>query len=191
TVPYSWGTTGIAVNRAKVKAKVDSWAWLFEHPELAGQLTMLDDAPAVVGSALKFLGYAYNESSPEAFAKVKALLTRQKKALKAYTPEAQPVLESGEVAIAQAYSGDVIQVRTRKNPNIEYVLPKEGGEIFGARADEIRRRAAASVESGGFPHRRAAQKVRDDAGEPPAHRADPEALDRAQVLLNRAVLSKK
>lgn len=129
TVPYSWGTTGIAVNRAKVKDKVDSWAWLFDHPELKGQLTMLDDAPTVFGAALKYLGYSYNESSPEALKKAKDLLVKQKKWLKAYMPETQPVLEAGEFAIAQAYSGDVLQVQ-RKNPNVEYVLPKEGGELF-------------------------------------------------------------
>lgn len=129
TIPYSWGTTGIAVNRAKVKGKVDSWAWLFDHPELKGQITMLDDAPTVFGAALKYLGYKYNESSPEALNKAKELLAKQKKWLKAYTPESQPVLESGEFAVAQAYSGDVLQVQQR-NKNVEYVLPKEGGEMF-------------------------------------------------------------
>lgn len=130
TVPYAWGTTGIAVNRAKVKGKVDSWSWLFDHAEFAGQITMLDDAPTVVGAALKYLGYSYNEESPEALAKAKTLLIKQKKLLKAYTPEAQVVLENGEAALAQAYSGDALQVHERKNPNIEFVLPKEGGEIF-------------------------------------------------------------
>lgn len=129
TIPYAWGTTGIAVNRAKTKDKVDSWSWLFDHPELKGQITMLDDATTVFGSALKYLGYAYNESSPEALKKAKDLLTKQKKWLKAYTPESQPVLESGEFVVAQAYSGDVLQVQKR-GANIEYVLPKEGGELF-------------------------------------------------------------
>lgn len=130
TIPYAWGTTGIAVNRAKVKDKVDSLAWLFDHPELKGQITMLDDAPSVVGAALKHLGYSYNEESDEALAKAKALLARQKPLLRTYTPESQPVLASGEIAVAQAYSGDALQVKNRKNPNIEYVLPKEGGEMF-------------------------------------------------------------
>ncbi|HRK01499.1 MAG TPA: spermidine/putrescine ABC transporter substrate-binding protein [Oligoflexia bacterium] len=129
TIPFAWGTTGIAVNRAKIKNAIDSWDWIFAHPELKGQVTMLDDAPAVVGAALKYLGYPYNEASPEAFAKVKALLMKQKKWLKAYSAEVLPLLESGEVALAQAYSGDVLQAR-RKNPNIEYVLPKEGAELF-------------------------------------------------------------
>lgn len=129
TIPYSWGTTGIAVNRAKVKAKVDSWSWIFDHPELKGQITMLDDAPTVFGAALKYLGYKYNESNPDALKKAKDLLVKQKALLKAYTPESQPILESGEFAVAQAYSGDVLQVQQR-NKNVEYVLPKEGGEMF-------------------------------------------------------------
>lgn len=129
SVPYQWGTSGIAINRAKVKGKVDSWAWMFDHPELKGQLSMLDDAPAVVGVALKYLGYSFNEGSPAALAKVKELLMKQKSLLKSYTPDSQLVLLSGEVALAHAYSGDALQVG-KKNPNIEYVLPKEGGEIF-------------------------------------------------------------
>lgn len=129
TIPYAWGTSGLAINRAKIKAKIDSWAWVFEHPELKSQISMLDDAPGVVGLALKYLGYSYNESSPAALAKVKQLLAKQKPLLRSYTSEAQLILETGEVAISHAYSGDTLQVRKR-NPNIEYVLPKEGGEIF-------------------------------------------------------------
>lgn len=128
-IPFAWGTTGLAVNTVKVKGKIESWEAAFNRPDLKGQITMLDDAPAVVGAALKYLGFPYNESSPEALAKIKSLLVKQKKWLKAYTSEVLPLLQSGEVAIAQAYSGDVLQAR-RKNPNIQYVLPKEGAELF-------------------------------------------------------------
>ena len=130
SVPYSWGTTGIAVNKAKVKEKVDSLSWLFTRPELKNQVTMLDDAPTVVGTALKFLGYSFNEASPEALEKAKDLLKKQKTWLKSYTPESQPVLESGEFVVSQAYSGDVLQVKRRKNLDIEFIHPKEGGEYF-------------------------------------------------------------
>ncbi|MBI2604464.1 MAG: spermidine/putrescine ABC transporter substrate-binding protein [Deltaproteobacteria bacterium] len=128
-IPYSSGTTGLAVNRAKVKAKVDSLAWVFEHPELKGQVGMLDDAPVVIGTALRYLGYHYNDASDEALAKAKALLVKQKKFLKTYTADPMPIMEAGEIAVTQAYSGDVLQVR-RKNPNLEFVHPKEGGEFF-------------------------------------------------------------
>ncbi len=129
TIPYAWGTTGIAINRAKIKGKVDSWAWVFNHPEFKGKITMLEDAPAVVGAALKYLGYSYNESRPEVFAKAKELLIKQKPLLKAYTIEHDSFLVTGEVALAHIYSGDSLQIR-KKNPHIEYVLPKEGSEIY-------------------------------------------------------------
>lgn len=132
-VPYAWGTTGISVNRDRLKDTVDSWAWVFDKEKLAKlnkKVTLLDDAPAVVGAALKYLGYPYNESSVEAFAKVKKLLVDNKKWIKAYTSEPIPLLENGEVAIAQTYSGDSLQVIYKKKKNLEYVMPKEGGEIF-------------------------------------------------------------
>ncbi len=133
TVPYMWGTGGLAVNKDKVKTKVDSWGWVFDMPEktkeLRGKISMLDDGPAVFSAALKYLGYPYNEKSPAAFEKVKKLLIKQKAWLKAYTSEFQPVLETGEVHIAQVYSGDTQQLAKRM-PSIEYVFPKEGGEIF-------------------------------------------------------------
>lgn len=131
SAPFAWGTTGLAVNKSRLKseAKVDSWSWVFSHNELAGQIAMLDDPPDVVGTAMKYLGYPANESSPEAFLKVKELLKKQKPLLKAYTSEIQPPLINNEIAIAQAYSTDALQARA-KNPSIEFVLPKEGGIVW-------------------------------------------------------------
>lgn len=129
TIPYQMGTTGIAVNKAKLKSNVDSLAWIFDHPELKSQISMLDDAPVVIGTALKYLGFSYNDSSDEALKKAKELLLKQKQILKTYSGDPMPMFEAGEVAIGQMYSGDALQVK-RRNPNIEYILPKEGGEFF-------------------------------------------------------------
>ncbi len=129
TIPYQMGSTGIAVNRAKLTTKVDSLSWIFEHPELKGQISMLDDAPSVIGAALKYLGYSYNEGSDQALQKAKELLKKQKPLLKTYSGDPMPIFESGEITIGQMYSGDAYQVR-RKNPKVEFILPKEGGEFF-------------------------------------------------------------
>jgi spermidine/putrescine transport system substrate-binding protein len=128
-MPFAWGTTGLAVNTKRVKTKVDSWKSMYDDPSLAGQITMLDDPPEVLGSALKYLGYSLNERKPEALARAKALLKKQKPALKAYNSETIPLLESGDVAIAQSYSSDVAQVQD-KHPHIQYVIPKEGTSIW-------------------------------------------------------------
>lgn len=127
--PFSWGITGLGVNKNRVKGDVDSWSWVFEHPELKGQITMLDDGPTVIGAALKKLGHSFNSDDTAALNQAKELLKKQKPLLKAYTSETIPLLESGDVAIAQSYSTDVGQVSS-KHPNIQFVIPKEGGEIW-------------------------------------------------------------
>ena len=128
-IPYQSGTTGLAVNKLKIKSKVDSLSWLYAHPELKGQIAMLDDAPTVIGITLKYLGYSYNENSDVAFNKVKETLLKQKPLLKMYSADPMSLLESGDVAITQAYSGDVLQNK-RKNNNFDYIFPKEGGEFY-------------------------------------------------------------
>ena len=128
-MPFCWGTTGLAVNTAKVKGNVDSWSWMFDHPELKGNITMLDDPAEAIAAAVKYLGFNMNGVTDEQLAKAKELLKKQKTKLKAFTSETLPILEAGEVAIAQAYSSDVGQVM-KKNPQITYVIPKEGGVIW-------------------------------------------------------------
>ena len=54
SVPYFWGTAGIAYRRSRVGA-VDSWAALWD-PRFRGRILMLDDARETFGAALKRLG---------------------------------------------------------------------------------------------------------------------------------------
>ncbi len=129
SVPLNWGSSGLAFDSTKIKEKVDSWAWVFDHPEFKGQMTMLDDSSTVIGVALKYLGYSLNETSPAALQKAKALLKKQKTMLKAYTSEPKPLLVEGEVVMAQIFSSDLGQILA-KHPQWKYVRPKEGGEIW-------------------------------------------------------------
>jgi spermidine/putrescine transport system substrate-binding protein len=48
-----------------------------------------------------------------------------KKKIKSITSDYQDPLKSGELLLAQAYSGDVFQIQADK-PNIEYVIPTSG-----------------------------------------------------------------
>src|SRR5690606_927897 len=64
SVPYNWGTTGIAVNRELYKGELRGWKDLFEKPELAGKFTLLDDTREVLGAAMKALGFPLNTRNP-------------------------------------------------------------------------------------------------------------------------------
>ena len=62
SVPYQWGTTGIAVNTAVVGTDFPrSWGLIFDPAisgEFDGQIQLLNDPRETVGAALKYLGYS-------------------------------------------------------------------------------------------------------------------------------------
>jgi spermidine/putrescine transport system substrate-binding protein len=134
TLPYQWGTTGIAYNiTAFPDGPPDSWAALFEPEQLcehSGFASMLDDERETIGAALKYLGYSYNDTDPAHQEEAKNLLLAQKECLAGYNSDNfNQTLAAEEVLIAHAWSGSVALARS-ENPNISYVIPKEGGVIF-------------------------------------------------------------
>jgi spermidine/putrescine transport system substrate-binding protein len=130
SLPYDWGTTGIAVNRDLYKGTIRGWKDLFENPELAGKLTLLDDSREVMAAALKSLGYSLNSKKPEEIAAAKALLLKARSRVKAFTSEPLMPLVNGETAVAHAYSSDALQAREKTGGKVEYIIPAEGGTIW-------------------------------------------------------------
>jgi spermidine/putrescine-binding protein len=129
TVPYMWGTTGIAYDASKIKREIKSWEDLWD-PEFAGKVVLPDDAREVIGIALKTLGYSKNSTDPAELARAKAKLKRLAPNVKAYNSDSpKTLLLSGEVWIGAVWSGEAALAR-RENPNIAYVLPREGAGIW-------------------------------------------------------------
>ena len=62
TVPYQWGTIGIGYNKTKVGKTVTSWNDLFSYQ---GPVAWLDDERAMLGVALKLLGYDPNSKNAD------------------------------------------------------------------------------------------------------------------------------
>lgn len=91
---------------------------------------MLDDIREVFGAALKFLGKSENSTDMNAIQGAANLLMEQKLLVKAYDSGGfDQMLLSGDVWIAQAYSGQIAKA-IAENPMIGYVIPKEGCTIF-------------------------------------------------------------
>lgn len=140
SVPYMYGITGIAYNRQFFPNGVDSWAALFDTTQIERyrkQFSMLDDERESFGAALKYLGYSVNETSPEALRQAQELLIAQKPFLAAYnSSDVNRKLASGEYIIAHSWSGAALQARNglgsefSGNPDIVFVIPKEGGVIW-------------------------------------------------------------
>lgn len=129
SVPYQWGTTGIGVNKLKVKNYTDSWKLLWDM-KYKGRITMLDDMRFGLVPALKLLGYSINTTSLEQLSKAKELMFEQKPLVKAYSSDTYiDMLKSGDAWISYGFSGDIYQV-ARENPDVIYFIPKEGSNIW-------------------------------------------------------------
>lgn len=130
SVPYMWGTSGIAVNHKYVEETENSWSILW-NPEYRGKITMLINPQEIIGAALKYSGYSANSTSTEELEKAGQLLLIQKPLLRGYedTITARDDLISEALWAAHIYSGDGV-FAADKNENIEYVIPREGGFIW-------------------------------------------------------------
>jgi spermidine/putrescine transport system substrate-binding protein len=130
TVPWQWGTSGIAYRTDKVKTPIDSWA-VFHDKRFAKKMTMMDDGREVIGSQLRFRGHSLNSTNPTELSQAKADSIAAKKQLKAYiSAPVKAQLISGDVWISQLWNGDTTQAKAEQ-PNLGYVIPKEGCTIWG------------------------------------------------------------
>ncbi len=130
SLPYLYGTTGIGYNREKVPEPVDSWDVLFD-PRFGGRILMLDDMREAFAVALRLDGQSGNDRDPAALRRATERLKAQKPLVKAYNSgDFANILESGDVDLAQGYSGQLAEV-VRKNPaRFAYVVPREGGTFW-------------------------------------------------------------
>jgi spermidine/putrescine transport system substrate-binding protein len=130
SVPWQWGTSGIAYRTDKVQSAVDSWA-VFHDPRFRGKMTMMDDGREVIGAFLRYRGHSLNSTDPQHLAKAKADAIQGKKQLKAYlSAPVKAQLIAGDVWISQLWNGDTTQARAEQ-PQLDYVVPKEGCTIWG------------------------------------------------------------
>lgn len=126
SLPYSWGTAGLAVNRALYKDPIKSWKDVLENPKLAGKYSLLDDMREVTAAVLKMQGQSVNTTDDKALAKVKEELLKIRKNIKAFNSDVTESLKSREVAVAHAYSPDALQAAALPGDKIDFVIPEEG-----------------------------------------------------------------
>jgi spermidine/putrescine transport system permease protein len=125
SVPYMWGDACIAVNTSKVKVPIKSYKDLW-NPELKNSIVVLDDQRAIIGMALKKLGYSINETSPKALEAAKKELVALQPNIKAYDSDSpKTLLINGEASVGFVWGAEV-SLAKRENENITTVIPTEG-----------------------------------------------------------------
>jgi len=129
SVPYLWGTFGILYNKKKVSGPVDSWNALWDE-RYKKQILMMDSVRDSLAVAFLRLGLPINTTKSEDLAKAAGLLAAQKPLVLAYVGDnGKDMMLAGEAALAMAWSGDAVAVKA-KNPDLEYVIPKEGTNLW-------------------------------------------------------------
>ncbi len=130
SIPYVWGTSGIAINRRYVKDEDIGWEILFDE-RFSGRIDMLDDIQEDFAAALKILGVSINTTDLKTLEKAEGLLLEQKKIIRGYfsSSEIQKHLEEGSTHIAYLYSSDSLMA-IENNMDIEYLVPVSGAPIW-------------------------------------------------------------
>jgi putrescine transport system substrate-binding protein len=144
-VIYMWGTNGIGYNEKMVAEALphtppDSWGLIFD-PTYASKLaqcgiSVIDSPAEMVRHALQFLGKNPNAASPQDLEKVGVLLSNIRPYIRAIDSAGYiEALANGDICVAAAYNGDVVQARRRaneaKNGNkISFMIPKEGSSLW-------------------------------------------------------------
>ena len=135
SVPYFFGTSGLAVDTSVIADPVDSWSMVFEaSPEACGKISMLDDQRETIGAALMWLGYPINDTDPAHLEEAKNVLIQQAPCVLTYDSQTNDdLLVQGETVIGHMWTGDFILSSLPDlggREGITYHIPREGCTIW-------------------------------------------------------------
>ena len=134
TVPYSYGMIGVIYNTSIVDEEnedIGSWRLMFNpETEHAGDILQFNNPRDAFGTALYYLGYDVNDTTPEHWNEALALLKEQKNIVQGYVmDEIFNKMESGSAAIAAYYAGDFLSMY-ESNEDLEFFYPAEGTNYY-------------------------------------------------------------
>ncbi|HIU35379.1 MAG TPA: spermidine/putrescine ABC transporter substrate-binding protein [Candidatus Fimenecus excrementigallinarum] len=129
SVPYTGGMVGLIYNTTMVEGTPDSWSVMWDEA-YAGNILMFNNPRDAFGIAQFLLGQSVNTTDASEWGAAADKLIEQKPVVQSYVmDEVFDKMESGEAAIAAYYGGDYLTMAD-VNPDLAFVYPKEGTNIF-------------------------------------------------------------
>lgn len=130
SVPHTWGTAGIMYNTAKIeKGSITSWKDLWDK-KYEGTIVMQDSLRDTIMVGEKALGYSLNTTSEKELKAATDYLIKQKPLVYKYVNDsARDLLINESADIGVVWNGEVLYSQ-ELNPNLDFVVPKEGSELF-------------------------------------------------------------
>ena len=117
TVPWQWGTTGVAVNTSDI--------WLNPPPELEGKVNVVPEMQDVVSLALMYVGGEPCSTNKDDLKKARDALVAAKAKWLSMDYGMTEKLSNGDVVATVNWNGSTFRAR-ENNPDVAYGYPKEG-----------------------------------------------------------------
>lgn len=132
TLPWQTGQTGIGYDRSKTGRDLNSMEDLFD-PEFKGKVGFLTEMRDSVGLVMLLQGsdpsnFKGTKAAEEAIAKLQE--ANDSGQIRQFLGNNYSQgLAKGDIIAAAAWSGDVVQLQA-DNPDLKFVIPKEGGMLW-------------------------------------------------------------
>lgn len=130
SVPYFWGTVGIAFNPTLLEGQTfESWNDLWD-PTLQQEVILVDSAREVIGMGLNSLGYSLNSTDLDELREATDKLKTMGPNVKAIIgDEIVEMMRREEAAVAVTWSGQAADMMWI-NEDIDYSVPEEGSNLW-------------------------------------------------------------
>ncbi|MCX2932937.1 spermidine/putrescine ABC transporter substrate-binding protein [Mycobacterium sp. CVI_P3] len=131
SAPYMSGMVGLAYNKAATGRDITKIEDLWD-PAYKGKVSLFSDTQDGLGMIMLSQGSSVEDPTMEGVQKAIDLVKEQKDKgqVRRFTGnDYADDLAAGNVAIAQAYSGDVVQLQA-DNPDLHFIVPEAGGTTF-------------------------------------------------------------
>jgi len=136
SVPWIWGTAGVAVRTDVLKEfgaqlpDMSSWSMMWSDV-FARRINMLDDLRETLGAALKLLGYSLNSTDQGELDEATQKLIEQKPLVHAYDSTNMVRAMVGGTPLVHTWNGDFAKAQAELGAEkLQWVMPSEGYTIW-------------------------------------------------------------
>ncbi len=130
SIPWQWGSTGIAVNTSVYGGDINTSAVFLEvPPELVGKINVVPEMNDIVALATMYAGGEPCSEDPEVLKKARDLLMAAKPNWLSMDYGATEKMSNNDWAASVNWNGSSMRVRLA-NPPVAYGYPKEGYPLF-------------------------------------------------------------
>jgi len=130
SIPWQWGTTGVAVNKSVYGGDINTSAiWLDPPEELVGKVNVTPEMNDVMALAIMYEGGEPCTEDVEVLKRVRDRLIAAKPKWMSMDYGMEEKMASNDVPASVYWNGAIMRARL-KNPDVQYGYPKEGFVVW-------------------------------------------------------------